>query len=236
MRTHRHAPNAPINAKAVVSGCWLGPAGRERRKQGAPPQIQRQRSGRNLFRLSAIPRGGGTALGAEHHPRRGDVAGADVELRRSRSVWIMVLPQQKASLGVVSRQYIGHQPRQRVQGSPSPAASPEPDPLLPAPECPEPGSAPPPPGCSQENPPAPSGSFILPPSSSLPRRRHRPAACRGGPGGCSGRVPAACPPRGVQRSGPGPQPRRAQHSSGGCGKGREGTGGDRRLLPWMPVW
>lgn len=121
--------------------------------------------------------------------------------QQSRSAWLMVLPQQKASLRAIE-----HQPRQRMQESPSPAASPEPDPLLrlpKVPKCSEPGSAPPPPGYSQENLPAPSGSFSLSPSSSLPRRRRCPAACRGGAGGCSGRVPAGRLPRRVQRSSPG---------------------------------
>lgn len=140
----------------------------------------------------------------------GDAAGADVGLRRSGSARIRVPPQQKAPRRAVSGRLTEHQPRQKDAGEPLtgsiPGARPPPLHLLRAPRRSEPGSALPPyppaptapPGYPLEKLPALSGSFIL----SLPSSRHRPAASRGGAGGCSGRVPAGRLPRGVRRSSP----------------------------------
>lgn len=252
MRAHSHAPNAPVNAKAVVSGCRPGPVGSERRKRGALPHPKySSQAGIHSGSLQPPREAEGTE---QHHGGEGggrDAAGADVGLRRSRSARIKVPPQQKAPLRAVSRRFTEHQPRQRMRESPSPAASPEPDPLLhllrawiAAPLPP-----PPPPGYSQESLPALSGSFILSLPSSLYRdtdtARQPPAA---GPGDAPGASPARCLRRGVQRSSP------ARGGSGGTTPGvpplpsparrRGATGtpreGDRRLggrrLPWMPVW
>uniref|UniRef100_A0A8B9N607 Protein phosphatase, Mg2+/Mn2+ dependent 1M n=1 Tax=Accipiter nisus TaxID=211598 RepID=A0A8B9N607_9AVES len=141
-----------------------------------------------------------------------------------------------------------------MQENPSPAASPEPGPLLHllrAPNCSEPDSVLP-------HPPATCGKtcrLLREASSYRPHHRHRdtarqPAAAGPGPGrggGCSGRVPAGRLPRpGRERSNPargngGPTPAepgtRQRRLRAPRGKGREGTGGSSgRRLPWMPVW
>lgn len=257
MRTCSRTPNAPINAKAVVSGCWLGPVGSEWRKRGGPPLNPTATVRQEFTRAPpASPLGGGAALGAEHRGGEGRWgAGADAGLRRSGSVRVEVLPQPKAALRAASRRLREHQPRQRMQENPSPAASPEPGPLLHllrAPKCSEPDSVLP-------HPPATCGKtcrLLREASSYRPHHRYRdtarqPAAAGpgkgGGGGGCSGRVPAGRLPRpGRERSNPargngGPTLCRAQHTERRLraprGKGREGTGGSSgRRLPWMPVW
>lgn len=72
MRTCSRTPNAPINAKAVVSGCWLGPVGSEWRKRGGPPPNPTATVRQEFTRAPpASPLGGGAALGAEHRGGEG---------------------------------------------------------------------------------------------------------------------------------------------------------------------